>query len=86
MHAICQLYLLTLAMFKEILSDIDNCYICDRNANSIAHYICRVLQSGRRTNGRQSIEKYSTISIAYKLIEIYMKVIQDSHFKRERKK
>lgn len=60
----------------EVIQGVENCYICERNAISMAEYVIRVLRSNARSNGRDFALKFSTRRIAEKTLQIYDVVLR----------
>jgi teichuronic acid biosynthesis glycosyltransferase TuaC len=59
----------------EILDGVEGCYICRRDASSIAATLRVALEQGRRTNGRAAIRHYELGSIARRVIEVYRETL-----------
>jgi teichuronic acid biosynthesis glycosyltransferase TuaC len=59
---------------KDVISSADNCYLCIRDVSDIAEKISIVLNSPRRTNGRELARKYELSAIAKKIIDVYKEV------------
>lgn len=61
----------------EVIRGVKNCYICERNAPSMAECVIRVLRSGERSDGRNVALQFSTRRLAERTLEIYNSVLQD---------
>ncbi|MGQ9580969.1 MAG: glycosyltransferase [Armatimonadota bacterium] len=60
----------------EVIQGVENCYICERNAISMAEYVIRVLHSNARSNGRDFALQFSTRRVAEKTLQIYEVVLR----------
>lgn len=59
----------------ETISDIDGCYICERNPQSMADHVLKVLDRHQRIDGRKYVEAFSTKAVAQRLIRIFDDVL-----------
>ncbi|MDH7602190.1 MAG: glycosyltransferase [Armatimonadota bacterium] len=71
---------------REVIEGVENCYICDRNAESMAEAVLRVLQSAKRSNGRRVALEYSTAQMAQRTLQIYKAVLSSAGAQDERPK
>lgn len=55
----------------EMIESVSECYVCPRTPESIAAAVLRVLEHGRRSNGREVALRFSLDSIAARIMEIY---------------
>ncbi|MGC8861785.1 MAG: glycosyltransferase [Armatimonadota bacterium] len=60
---------------RELISDLDQCFICERTPESMAEFVLRVLETDRRSNGRRIAQEFGNDRIAARLIEIYQSVL-----------
>lgn len=60
---------------REVISGVDNCYVCERDENSMAECVLQVFRSGTRSNGREVALRYSTVKMAERTVEIYHSVL-----------
>jgi glycosyltransferase involved in cell wall biosynthesis len=56
---------------QEVISNTDGCYIVTNKPEDIAGMIIKVLNKGKRTDGRQNIAHLEISNIAKKIISIY---------------
>jgi glycosyltransferase involved in cell wall biosynthesis len=63
---------------KEIIGEIEGCYISDQTPEEISKYIELVLKSGKRVESRKTIIdlQLDSNSIAQKIISVYENIIQ----------
>ncbi|MCQ2344349.1 MAG: glycosyltransferase [Paludibacteraceae bacterium] len=63
----------------EIISNLDGCYISDRNSNKLANNLVKVLNFNKRTKGREKIIELGLTNelVAEKLTRIYKSVCHD---------
>lgn len=59
---------------KDVIRDVDNCFICDRDVMDIADKISRVFGNNCRTNGREAARRYELSSIAKRIVDVYQEV------------
>jgi len=64
---------------KEIIGNTEGCFICERDPEDIAHKIEAVLSYGRRTEGRERMEKLGLglEQIAQRIIKTYDEIIME---------
>lgn len=62
---------------KEVIQDIEGCYIVEYNPTSIAEKINQLLDSQIRINTPKTIKEYDNNVIADNLIQIYAMIIND---------
>ena len=62
---------------KEVIQDIEGCYIVEYNPTSIAEKINQLLEAQIRINTPKTIKQYDNNVIADNLIQIYTKIIND---------
>lgn len=60
---------------REVIASSEGCFICDRNAESMAVHVLRVIERGERSNGRETAIQYSSTAIAHKILSIYESVL-----------
>ena len=61
---------------KEVIANTKNCYLTSYDPKEIAVKINKVLDFGKRTNGRENIKHLESGFIAKKIINIYLKTIE----------
>ncbi len=61
---------------REMIGGLEQCYICDRRPESMAEYVLRVLEAGRRSNGRAFALEFSIDKMAARTIDIYRSVLE----------
>ena len=61
---------------KDVIGDVEGCYIAERNAQDIANKIELVLQQNQRINGKEIVEKFDINIIARKLMSCYTQVLR----------
>ncbi|HHT23881.1 MAG TPA: glycosyltransferase family 4 protein [Bacteroidales bacterium] len=63
---------------KEVVDGVENCYLADYDAKDIADKLYKVLESGKRSNGREKMLEMGLDeeNIAKKIISVYKKVIR----------
>jgi len=59
---------------KDVIGQTRNCYVTPYDSQKIASSIDKVLAFNSKTDGRNTIEKYSLDNIAKQILEIYKKV------------
>jgi teichuronic acid biosynthesis glycosyltransferase TuaC len=59
----------------ERITGVVGCYLCDRTPEAVAAKLCKVLQDGRRTNGRERIQALGLQNVAQKVIAVYEKAL-----------
>ena len=59
---------------KEIIKNIDNCYLTDYNSDNLSEIIQKVIKLNIRSNGRNFVKKYDLNTIAKKIFKIYGEV------------
>lgn len=62
---------------KEVIQDIEGCYIVEYNPTSIAEKIIQLLEAQIRISTPKTIKQYDNNVIADNLIQIYTKIIND---------
>ena len=60
---------------RELISGVDQCFICERNPDSVAEHVLRVLETSRRSKGRSVALEFSIDKMTAKLIGIYERVL-----------
>lgn len=68
----------------ELIGDTESCFICERTPESVAEYVLQVLKAGRRSNGWETVQKYSNRATAERLVGIYEQIISKSRKSRSR--
>lgn len=56
---------------REVIGDIEGCFVTDFNPQNIADQIGKILSDEKRTVGRERILKYDNTEVAGKIINIY---------------
>lgn len=56
---------------KLIINGTEGCFIVSQNAEEMSHAICKCLNFGKRTTGRDTIKHLNTKIIAQRLIDLY---------------
>ena len=59
---------------KEIIKNVDNCYLTDYNSDNLSEIIQKVIKLNIRSNGRNFVKKYGLNTIAKKIFKIYREV------------
>lgn len=59
---------------REIIKDCDGCYLAERDSQDIASKLRRILESGSRTNGRDTIQHLEIQKVARRIIHLYQSV------------
>jgi glycosyltransferase involved in cell wall biosynthesis len=59
---------------KDVISGVENCFICTRDAMDIADKISKILFHPYRTNGREATRRYELSAIAKRIIGVYEEV------------
>ncbi len=59
---------------KDLIGDVEGCYIAERNAQDIANKIKLVLQQNKRINGKEIVEKFDINEIAKQLSQLYQQI------------
>jgi teichuronic acid biosynthesis glycosyltransferase TuaC len=62
---------------RQVIGTTDNCVLADASPEDIARGIEQVLDTGRRTNGRESIVSLSAEVIGRRVLDIYTSVLED---------
>lgn len=62
---------------KEMISEIDGCYITNFNKEEVVDNIRLALQFNRRTNGREAVTQLDNSLIARKILEIYYRILSN---------
>ena len=62
---------------RQVIGTTDNCVLADASPEDIARGIEQVLDTGRRTNGRESIVSLSAEVIGQRVLDIYTSVLED---------
>jgi teichuronic acid biosynthesis glycosyltransferase TuaC len=60
---------------EERLENVENCYICDYDSDSISEVLYKVYSSGKRSNGTRYITEVSLENCANQLLNFYQKII-----------
>lgn len=60
----------------EVLSDIEGCYLCERNPRDIADGLEKVLQRGTRIDNREKIDALDAKWSAQQVLQIYRAVLR----------
>jgi len=61
---------------NDVIAQTANCYVTSYNSHELARSIDKLLESNSKTDGRNTIEKYSLKNIANQIFEIYKKVVK----------
>jgi glycosyltransferase involved in cell wall biosynthesis len=61
---------------RQVIGSTQDCYICEPSVDAFAAALRRILQSGRRTTGRDTVAHLDGPVIARKLIEVYKSVVK----------
>ena len=61
---------------NDVIAQTENCYVTSYNSHELARSIDKLLESNSKTDGRDTIEKYSLENIAKQVFEIYKKVVK----------
>lgn len=61
---------------KDLIGDVEGCYMAERNAQDIANKIELVLQQNQRINGKEIVARFDNKTIADKLISLYTQVLR----------
>lgn len=59
---------------KDLIGDVEGCYIAERNPQDIANKIELVLQQNQRINGKEIVEKFDINEIAKQLSQLYQQI------------
>ncbi len=59
---------------KEIIKNIENCYLTNYNSDQLSKIIKKVIELNIRSNGRDFMQKYDLNMIAKQVIKIYYQV------------
>lgn len=59
---------------KDLIGDVEGCYMAERNAQDIANKIKLVLQQNKRINGKEIVEKFDINEIAKQLSQLYQQI------------
>ena len=59
---------------KDLIGDVEGCYIAERNPQDIANKIKLVLQQNQRINGKEIVEKFDINEIAKQLSQLYQQI------------
>jgi glycosyltransferase involved in cell wall biosynthesis len=62
----------------QIIRGIENCYLCDQDAQDMAEKLGMVLSRGYRTNGSRAIREMDETWAAEQVLSIYKHVIKDN--------
>lgn len=55
----------------ERIDGVEGCYLCDRTPQDVAAKLCKVLENGRRIDGREEMQNLSLQGVARKVIAVY---------------
>lgn len=61
---------------REVIGETDNCVLTTASPDDIARGIESVLDSSRRTNGREAIEPLSADAVGKRVLDIYRRVLE----------
>lgn len=56
------------------IDGVEGCYLCDRTPQDVAAKLHKVLEDGRRTDGREKIRNLSLQSVARKVVAVYEEI------------
>ena len=59
---------------KDLIGDVEGCYMAERNPQDIANKIELVLQQNQRINGKEIVEKFDINEIAKQLSQLYQQI------------
>jgi teichuronic acid biosynthesis glycosyltransferase TuaC len=59
----------------ERIDGVEGCYLCQRDPEEVAEKLCRVLESGKRTQSRSYVTDLSLQKVAQQVIAVYRKVL-----------
>lgn len=59
----------------ERIGGVEGCYLCDRTSHDVAAKLRKVLENGRRTDGREKVRNLSLPSVAKRVIAVYEQVL-----------
>ena len=62
---------------QRLIKNVNNCYISSYNPKDITKRINQVFRNNKRTNGQQKIKNFNLENIAYKIIDVYKKTLND---------
>ena len=62
---------------QKLIRNVNNCYISSYNPEDIKKRINQVFRNNKRTNGQQIIKNFNLENIAYKIIDVYKKTLND---------
>jgi len=62
---------------REVIRNIDGCYICSYDPGDVADKIKKALDFGKRTDGREKIKHLDQKIIAQKIIGVYNRVLDN---------
>ncbi len=71
----CKIVAVDVGDIKELISNIQGCYITNFDANEIANKLLLSLNSEQKTTGRDTIKHLDSVTIANRLIKIYKSTI-----------
>jgi len=60
---------------REIITDVDGCYLTERDPEAISKALRTALLRGKRTHGREAIQHLSLENVANQVLAVYEKVI-----------
>ena len=67
----CPIIATNVGTVKEIIGEINNCYVTDFNPKNIAEKILMILKTGGRANGQAHIKEYDNLLIANQILKVY---------------
>jgi teichuronic acid biosynthesis glycosyltransferase TuaC len=59
----------------EVLAGVKNCYVCPREATSIAEKLASILERCERSDGREKTGRYELGAIAKRIVAVYEEVV-----------
>ena len=62
---------------QKLIRNVQNCYISSYNPIDIKKRINQVFRNNKRTNGQQIIKNFNLENIAYKIIDVYKKTLNN---------
>lgn len=61
---------------RAVIKGVEGCYLCRRDSEDIAGKIRQALAFGRRTAGRENIQRYELQAIACSIRNLYLEVLE----------
>ncbi len=63
---------------QKLTRNVNNCYISSYNPENIKKKINQVFRNNERTNGQKIIKNFNLENIAYKIIDVYKKTLNET--------